>query len=85
MHKLREKHLPSHGHVSDSVIEIIIGKHFRLETDHNSLVSLLGGKAISDLPPRVQRFRIRLMLFDYEIPHIPGKKIMGQTHYHELL
>ena len=44
-------------------------------TDHIPLVSLLGGKAISDLPPRVQRFRMRPMRFDYEILHIPGKEL----------
>ena len=41
--------------------DLIIGKHFRLETDYKPLLSLLGGKAISDLPPRVQRFKMRVM------------------------
>ena len=55
--------------------DLIIGKRFRLETDHKPLISLLGGKAISDLPPRVQRFRMQLMRFDYDIVHIPGKEL----------
>ena len=37
------------------------GKPFELETDHKPFVSLLGGKALDDLPPRIQRFRMRLM------------------------
>ena len=54
---------------------IIIGKHFSLETDHKPQVSLLGGKAISDLPPRFQRFRMRPLRFDYDILYIPGKEL----------
>lgn len=36
----------------------ILGRPFELETDHKPLVSLLGGKALDDLPPRIQRFRM---------------------------
>ena len=39
----------------------ILGLHFRLETDHRPLVSLLGNKSIDQLSTRLQRFRIRLM------------------------
>ncbi|KAJ7988619.1 hypothetical protein DPEC_G00311090 [Dallia pectoralis] len=39
----------------------ILGRPFELETDHKPLVSLLGGKALDDLPPRIQRFKMRLM------------------------
>ena len=34
--------------------DFITEKLFHLEPVHKPLVSLLGGKAISDLPPRVQ-------------------------------
>ena len=39
----------------------ILGLHFRLETDHRPLVSLLGNKSIDQLSPRLQRFCMRLM------------------------
>ena len=44
-----------------------------LETDHKPLVPLLNHKHLDSLPPRVVRFRLRLMRFDYIINHVPGK------------
>lgn len=51
----------------------LIGKHFLLETDHKPLLSLLGSQALDALPPRIQRFRMRLMRYSYNIAHVPGK------------
>lgn len=51
----------------------ILGKRISLETDHKPLVPLLGTKHLDSLPPRVLRFRLRLMRFDYSIQHVPGK------------
>ena len=51
----------------------IIGKHVQIETDHKPLVPLLSGKPLENLPPRVVRFRLRMMRFDYSIRHVPGK------------
>ena len=51
----------------------ILGMKFHLETDHKPLVPLLGSKHLDDLPPRVLRFRLRLMRFSYTISHVPGK------------
>lgn len=53
----------------------ILGRQFELETDHKPLVSLLGGKALDDLPPRIQRFRMRLLRYDYIVKHVPGKSL----------
>lgn len=53
----------------------ILGRPFELETDHKPLVSLLGGKALDDLPPRIQRFRMRLLRYDYTVNHVPGKSL----------
>ncbi|XP_033730104.1 uncharacterized protein K02A2.6-like [Pecten maximus] len=53
--------------------DLLVGMHFQIETDHKPLVSLLGSKPLSELPPRVQRFRMRLMRYDYDINHVPGK------------
>ncbi len=54
----------------------LLGLKFTLETDHKPLVSLLSTKALDQLPPRVLRFRLRLMRFDYDIIHVPGKQLI---------
>ena len=46
---------------------------FVLETDHKPLVPLLGKTNLNSLTPRILRFRIRLMRFQYAIYHVPGK------------
>ena len=45
-------------------------RNFLIETDHKSLVALLGSKP---LPPRVLRFRWRLTRFSYDVVHVPGE------------
>ena len=56
--------------------DFLIGKTFLIETDHKPLVSLLGQKTLDELPPRIQRFRMRLMRFRYSISHVPGKDLI---------
>lgn len=51
----------------------LIGMDFLIQTDHKPLISLLGSRALDDLPPRILRFRLRLLRFTYTIEHIPGK------------
>ena len=53
--------------------QYILGKRILLETDHKPLVPLMTHKHLDNLPPCVLRFRLRLMRFDYEISHLPGK------------
>ena len=53
--------------------DYILGKQFYIETDYKPLVPLLGTKQLDNLPPRVLRFRLRLMGFDNTISHVPGK------------
>ena len=55
--------------------DYVLGKNISLETDHKPLVPILGSKSLDTLPPRVLRFRIRLMRFQYSISHIPGKTL----------
>ena len=55
--------------------DYLIGKYFTIETDHKPLISLLGSKALDEMPPRIQRFRMRLMRFQYGISHVPGKEL----------
>ena len=42
----------------------LIGLKFHIETDHKSLLSLLGRRSLDDLPPRIIQFRLRLMRFN---------------------
>ena len=51
----------------------ILGKGISIETDQKLLIPLLGYKCLNNLPPRVLRFRLRLMQFDYSIEHTAGK------------
>ena len=56
--------------------DFLIGKTFHIETDHKPLVSLLGQKTLDELPPIIQRFRMRLMRFRYSISHVPGNDLL---------
>ena len=53
----------------------IQGITITLETDHKPLVPLLTHKLLDSLPPRVLRFRLRLIRFDFIIIHVPGKSL----------
>jgi len=50
----------------------LVGRRFEIETDHKPLISLLGEKDLSQLPLRVQRFKMRLMRYDFSIFHTAG-------------
>nr|XP_057937756.1 cytokine receptor family member b2 isoform X2 [Doryrhamphus excisus] len=54
----------------------LVGMDFLIQTDHKPLISLLGGRALDDLPPRILRFRLRLLRFTYTIEHVPGKNLI---------
>ena len=47
-----------------------------METDHKPLIQLLGQKGLDELPPRIQRLRMRLLRFQYTIIHVPGKDLI---------
>ena len=49
--------------------------HYRVETDHKPLVSLLGAKHLEEFPAQVQRFKMRLIRFTFTISHTPGKDL----------
>jgi len=55
--------------------EFVLGKPIHLETDHKPLIPILGKKSLDSLPPRVLRFRLHLMKFQYTITHVPGKEL----------
>ena len=47
--------------------DYVLGKKIQLETDHKPHLDCL--------PPRILRFRLRLMQFNYSISHVPGKEL----------
>ena len=49
---------------------------FHCETDHKPLIPLLSTKNLDELPPRIQRFRMRLMRYHFTISHVPGKSLI---------
>lgn len=53
--------------------DYILGTNFKILTDHKPLVQILQSKPISSLSARLQRFRMRLSTFKYNVEHIPGK------------
>jgi len=55
--------------------DYLVGIHFHIETDHKPLVPLLSTKNLDEMPLRVQRFRLRLMRYQYSISHVAGKEL----------
>ena len=60
----------------ERMADYLVGKTFHIETDHKPLVPLLGPKNLDEMPPRIQRLRMRLMRFNYTISHVPGKDLV---------
>ncbi|XP_030846949.1 uncharacterized protein K02A2.6-like [Strongylocentrotus purpuratus] len=54
--------------------DYVLGMSFNIETDHKPLVTLLNTKELSKLPPRVLRFRLRLMRYDATTEYVPEKQ-----------
>ena len=55
--------------------DYLLGTKFKAETDHKPLVPLLSSKPLDSVPVRVQRFRLRLMRFDFTISRVLGKEL----------
>lgn len=56
--------------------EYITGIKIIMETDHKPLLQILQTKHLDELTPRLQRFRIRLMRFNYDVKYVPGKELV---------
>ena len=54
--------------------EYILGLQVTIETDHKPLVPLLNTIELYKMPPRIQRFRLRLMRYNTIVVHVAGKK-----------
>lgn len=56
--------------------DYILGKPLVEETDHKPLVPLLTTRTLDQLPPRIKRFKMRLMRFNLQkMTHVPGKQM----------
>ena len=55
--------------------DYLVGLQFHTQTDHKPLVPLFSSKHLEELPLRVQRFRMRMMRFQFTIGHVPGKEL----------
>lgn len=51
------------------------GHRFTLRTDHSALKSILSSKSTGRAGARVSRWQARLMVYSYDIQHVPGKKL----------
>lgn len=51
------------------------GLNFTVETDHQPLVTLLGNADLDTMPTRIQRFRIKLMRYQFSVVYVPGKQL----------
>ena len=56
--------------------DYLIGLRFHIHTYHKPLVPLFSSKYLDELPIRVQRFRLRMMRYDFTISHVPGVKLI---------
>ena len=54
--------------------EYVLGSKLTLETDHRPFVPLLNSTERCKMPPRIQRFRLRLMRFAPLVQYVPGKQ-----------
>ena len=59
----------------DRLNQYLLGSKFILETDHKPLVPLLSSKNLDELPIGIQRFRLRMMCYSYDLRHVPGKEL----------
>eukprot|EP00745_Piridium_sociabile_P024954 TRINITY_DN39521_c0_g1_i4.p2 TRINITY_DN39521_c0_g1~~TRINITY_DN39521_c0_g1_i4.p2 ORF type:complete len:172 (-),score=43.26 TRINITY_DN39521_c0_g1_i4:713-1228(-) len=53
--------------------DYVLGLDFTIETDHKPLVPLLNTTELHKMPPRIQRFRLRLMRYQASVIHVAGK------------
>ena len=51
----------------------VLGIPFTLETDHKPLTAPLNSSELSKMPPRILRFHLRLMRYNYQVQYVPGK------------
>jgi len=53
--------------------DYILGMRFTLESDHKPLIPLLSTTDLAKMPPRILRFRLRMMRYSPDVVHVQGK------------
>ena len=56
--------------------DYVTGIHIKLETDHRPLVAIFSSKMLDEITPRLQRMKLRLMRYSFDIFHTPGKQLI---------
>jgi len=54
--------------------QYVLGRFVEVYTDHKPLLSIIR-KPFDDVPPRLQRWLVSLMPYDYTLKHVPGKQL----------
>ena len=63
--------------VCERFSDFLVGmKEFTIETDHKPLLALMKTKQLDELTPRIQRFRMRMMRFTYQVVFTAGKNLV---------
>ena len=75
LYLLQEKEALTCTWAAEKFAGYVLGKIFTMETDHKSLVSLLGNKNLDNLPPRILQFQLRLSRFANLVQHVSGKML----------
>jgi hypothetical protein len=71
-----EKECLALTYAAERLSDYLICIKFVLQTDHKPLLALLSPqRALDDIPPRIQRMRIRLMHFNYSVEYLPGSQL----------
>ena len=49
--------------------------HFDIETDHKPLIPILNNKLMTEMSPRIQNMRMKLLRYAFTAHHVPGAKM----------
>ena len=55
--------------------QFLLGSKFEILTDHKPLTVILATKELNKLTNRLERFRMRLSKFNYDIKYVPGRNL----------
>ena len=50
--------------------------NFQIQTDHKPLIPILQSKMISEMSPRIQNLRFKLLNYAFTVEYCPGKKMV---------
>ena len=51
-------------------------QHFIVESDHKPLVPIINSKSLSDLSPRLQKLRMRLLKYNFTVQYVKGSDMI---------